>query len=193
LLRQSGGKIYASAIAAAGALAGLPAAAGQVNWAHQNGTLQSGGQLGVRTVNGAVYSATQNPGGAVAKANQSASTQPVTVQIQATGTQQQELRTFVRDGNGVFPVCPAGFTAVFQYTTNNCTASPVIFNAGGTRLSLGTGNNGGSQYYAFFADNNFSFGTYGQMQGQSQPSMSNTGLYCGSVTTGFVSAEICAK
>jgi hypothetical protein len=40
----------------------------------------------VRTASGTNYSASQNPGGAVVKSNQSAATQPATIVVQATGS-----------------------------------------------------------------------------------------------------------
>ena len=69
----------------AGLLA-LPAAAGPVNWAHQAGAVQGNGAVVVKSLSGSSYTGTGNPTGAVAKANQNASTQPPTVIIQATAT-----------------------------------------------------------------------------------------------------------
>jgi len=82
----------------------LPAAAGPVDWAHQNGSVQSNGAVTVKSLSGGSYGATGNPTGAVAKANQNAATQPPTVIIQATSsgvfsyTSDCYILTFV--GNG---------------------------------------------------------------------------------------------
>lgn len=68
-------------------VAGTPACvAASASWAHQAGSVSSNGAVTVRSLSGGTYSATQNPTGAVAKANQVAATQPPTVIIQATGS-----------------------------------------------------------------------------------------------------------
>ncbi len=76
------------ALAASIALAALPpaAVAGSASWAHQAGALQSNGAVTVKSLSGGSYAGTQNPTGAVAKANQNAATQPPTVIIQATSS-----------------------------------------------------------------------------------------------------------
>lgn len=55
--------------------------AGQVTWAHKNGTLTSNGQLTVKSVVSGSYTGSLNPTGVVVKTNQSAVTQPPTVII----------------------------------------------------------------------------------------------------------------
>ena len=67
-------------------LATAAAQAGNVNWAHQAGTLQSNGSVTVKSLSGGSYAGTQNPTGAVAKSNQNAATQSPTVIIQATSS-----------------------------------------------------------------------------------------------------------
>lgn len=78
---QSGGK--AKAAAAAGVLSCLLAspAAAQAVWAHQNGSVLSNGSVSIKSLSGGSYAGTSNPSGAVAKANQNASTQPPTVLV----------------------------------------------------------------------------------------------------------------
>ena len=78
----------------AGTLVGLllvaataPAGAGPTGWAHQAAGFQSDGAVTVKSLAGGTYAGTQNPTGAVAKANQNAATQAPTVIIQATGSQ----------------------------------------------------------------------------------------------------------
>lgn len=74
--------ILAALISSLTATAGNPALA--QTWAHQNGSLSSNGAVTIKSLSGGTYTGTQNPTGAVAKANQSAVTQPPTVIIQAT-------------------------------------------------------------------------------------------------------------
>ena len=62
------------------------AVAGSTSWAHQAGSLSSNGSVTVKSIAGGSYSATQNPSGAIAKANQVAATQPPTVIVQATAS-----------------------------------------------------------------------------------------------------------
>jgi hypothetical protein len=65
----------------------VPALSGaQVGWAHQAGGFQSNGAVTVKSLAGGSYAGTQNPTGAIAKASQSAVTQPPTVIIQATAS-----------------------------------------------------------------------------------------------------------
>ena len=79
---QSGRRV-AAAILAVVPLAG---SAGPVSWAHQDGSLSSNGAVTIKSLAGGSYSGTVNPMGAVAKANQSAVTQPPTVIVQATAS-----------------------------------------------------------------------------------------------------------
>jgi hypothetical protein len=65
-------------------LIAFPAAAGQVNWAHQSGSVQANGSVTVKSLSSGSFAATSNPEGAVVKANQNAATQPPTIVIQAT-------------------------------------------------------------------------------------------------------------
>ena len=74
----------------AGTLVGLllvaataPAGAGPTGWAHQAAGFQSDGAVTVKSLAGGSYAGTQNPTGAVSKANQNAATQAPTVIIQA--------------------------------------------------------------------------------------------------------------
>lgn len=55
--------------------------AGQVDWAHQNGSISSNGAVTVKSVTSGSYAGTTNPTGVVAKSNQTANTQPPTVII----------------------------------------------------------------------------------------------------------------
>lgn len=75
----------ASAAVAALLVAAVPAGA-QPAWAHQAPGFQSNGAIAVKSLAGGAYGGTENPAGAVAKANQSAVTQPPTVIIQATAS-----------------------------------------------------------------------------------------------------------
>jgi hypothetical protein len=59
-------------------------AAAQPAWAHQVPGFQSNGAITVKSLAGGFYGGTENPIGAVAKANQSAVTQPPTIIVQAT-------------------------------------------------------------------------------------------------------------
>jgi hypothetical protein len=82
---QSGVKHAFAAAAVAIAFAALPAAA-QPGWAHKGPDFNINGAITLQTRGGDSVTATQNPVGAVAKANQSAATQPPTVIIQATAS-----------------------------------------------------------------------------------------------------------
>jgi len=71
---------------AALALAWQATAAGAPQWTWEAGKQTNNGSITVNSASGSTtYNVIQNPTGAVAKANQSASTQPPTVIIQATG------------------------------------------------------------------------------------------------------------
>jgi hypothetical protein len=154
LPRQSGRKIRAAAIAAASTLACLPAAAGQVDWAHQNGRLQSNGAVSVRSVSGTNYTATQNPSGAVAKATQSAATQPATIVVQATSGGYAEIIPFLTTGTTNLPTCPSGYSRIFSATSASFGFTPSIFNAAGSRFSLAGFNipSNGNTFYGWLID-----------------------------------------
>lgn len=61
-----------------------PAGAGPTGWAHQVAGFQSNGAVTIKSLAGGSYAGTQNATGAVAKASQSAVTQPPTIIVQAT-------------------------------------------------------------------------------------------------------------
>ena len=171
------------------AVVALPAA-GQPSWAHQAAGFQSNGQVSIKSLSGGSYVGSQNPTGAIAKTNQSATTQPPTVIIQATSS-QQELRTFVRLGANVFPTCPIGFTAIFQYSGTDCSNTGIIYNAGGSNLVFGQANNGGSPSIGFGLTSGQPWNPGGSMTGgHSASAPMNSYLSCNS---GPFSAEICAK
>ena len=112
----------------------LPVAAGPVDWAHQNGSVQSNGGVTVKSLSGGSYSATGNPRGAVAKANQNAATQPPTVVIQATsGNAQFALTTNSYTGDlggkaGADAKCAAEYGGGWKFATAGqlVTAPPYI-------------------------------------------------------------------
>lgn len=169
--------------------AAVPAGA-QPAWAHQAPGFQSNGAISVKSLSGGAYGGTENPAGAIVRANQSAVTQPPTVIIQATSS-QQELRTFVRTGANIYPACPAGFTAVFQYSVADCSNTGIIFFAGGTNLIFGQSNNAGTPYVGFSLSGGVPWGGSGGIQGASLASApTNMTLQC---AAGPISAEICAK
>ena len=119
-----------SAAGLALAIAAVPAVAGSASWAHQAGSLSSNGAVTVKSLAGGSYAATQNPTGAVAKANQVASTQPPTVIIQATGSSNSEC--VPKTGNSATPpACDAGYSSVWSKSGTAC-ISPIL-NVGGTR------------------------------------------------------------
>ena len=155
----------------------LPAAAGPVDWAHQNGSVQSNGAVTVKSLSGGSYSATGNPTGAVAKANQNAIAQPPTVIIQATsGTAfNYQSDCFIMTIAGTGPWIGAGkmdaankFTGVIAMTGTYAAtgASNVI-------LSMLTGG----ATYSMSAQAGYQTGTSYQWCG------SNTA--CSGITTGF--------
>jgi len=130
----------------------LPAAAGPVDWAHQNGSVQSNGAVTVKSLSGGSYSATGNPSGAVAKANQNAATQPPTVIIQATSSANAEMVPLVVTGSSVIPSCPSGYTSVFSKSGTGTGAMPPVFNVAGSKFTFGYLYYQGSYYVGFTVD-----------------------------------------
>ena len=130
----------------------LVASAGPVSWAHQNGSLQSNGSITVKSLVGGSYSGTTNPTGAVAKANQSAVTQPPTVIIQATSSGYSETVPLVVTGTASIPSCPAGYTSLFSRSGVGYGVSNPVFNVSGSRFTFGVFSNGGSYYIGFGVD-----------------------------------------
>jgi len=123
------------------------AIAGPVDWAHQNGAIQSNGSVTVKTLSGGSYSAIGNPTGAVAKANQNAATQPPTVIIQATSNGYSETLPFLNNNTTTIPTCPTGYTRIFAWSGDTNTigstynspqggVSVIAANVGGSRWSL---------------------------------------------------------
>lgn len=152
--------ILGCAVALALALTKLAVAA-QPGWAHQASGFQSNGQVMVKSLSGASYSATQNPMGAVAKANQNAATQPPTVIIQATAASTRECRPKIRGSSGVnvtMPTCPVGYTSIFQesanLSANSCPSEGnETFNIAGTNWSFGLVRVENAQAVGFLNDN----------------------------------------
>jgi len=83
--RQSGRRAGALAGLLAIATTATPAAPGPA-WAHQVPGFQSNGAVTVKSLGGGSFAGKTNPTGALAKANQTAVTQPPTVVIQATSS-----------------------------------------------------------------------------------------------------------
>ena len=117
---QSGRNAGGIASLALAAVVAHPAAAAQPGWAHQAAGFQSNGQVTVKSLAGGSYSGTQNPTGAVAKANQSAATQPPTVIIQATTTGYPETLPLLVSNSQTPPSCPASYTRVWTMSGNGC-------------------------------------------------------------------------
>lgn len=115
-----------------------PGNAQAVSWAHQNGSLQSNGSITIKSQSGGSYGGQLNPAGAVAKANQSAVTQPPTVIIQATNSGYVETIPLLSVGTPA-PTCPTGYTALWSKVFPANTYS-YVFNIGGTRWSFGSFN-----------------------------------------------------
>ena len=131
-----------------------PVAAEPTGWAHQAAGFQSNGAVTVKSLAGSSYVGTQNPTGAVAKANQNAATQAPTVIIQATAAGYAETIPLMTLGT-IPPACPAGYHPSFQRTDTGCPGSDVsaVYNVSGTRWSLATLPSGsGSAMAAWFAD-----------------------------------------
>ena len=134
-----------------------PAArAGNASWAHQAGSLSSNGSVTVKSLTGGTYAATQNPTGAVAKANQTAATQPPTVIIQATASAYNETIPLVVTGTTTIPTCPTGYTMLFSRSGTGASSSAIpypVFNVAGTRYTFASWFNGGSTYVGFGTEN----------------------------------------
>lgn len=107
-----------------------------VSWAHQNGSLQSNGSITVKSQSGGAYAGQVNPAGAVAKANQSAVTQPPTVIIQATSGAYVESVPLLVAGSSL-PACPSGYTAAFTKTGTSNLPNAYV-NVAGSRWTLGS-------------------------------------------------------
>jgi hypothetical protein len=191
---QSGRKasVLAGLLAVAGA---APAMAGPVNWAHQATGFQSNGAVTVKSLAGGSYAGTQNPAGAVAKANQNAATQPPTVIIQATSAGYAEAIPLLIAGS-VPPSCPASYTRVFTMIATGCPnyqqANPV-FNVAGSRWSLITIPNpsgGGYASAAWVADQapSYNYNSTPTMVGAAGASCQN-----GYSTYAAWSASLCTK
>jgi hypothetical protein len=117
---QSGVKRAFAAAAVVGfAFAALPAAA-QPGWAHKGPDFNINGAITLQTRGGDSVAATQNPVGAVAKANQSAATQPPTVIIQATSAAYPETLPILISNSQTPPSCPASYTRVWTMSGNGC-------------------------------------------------------------------------
>lgn len=137
------------------------AMAGQTGWAHQVGGMQSNGQVIVKSLSGASYSATQNPVGAVVKANQNAATQPPTVIIQATAAATRECQPKIKGSsalNVTMPACPAGYSSIFQESTalsvNSCPLEVnQTYNIASTNWSFGLVSVANAQAVGFMNDN----------------------------------------
>jgi len=173
----------------------LPAVAGPVDWAHQNGSVQSNGAVTVKSLSGGSYSATGNPSGAVAKANQNAATQPPTVVIQATSAGYSEAIPLLV-ASATPPSCPASYTRVFTMTATGCPnyqqANPV-FNIAGSRWSLVTipSPSGGGYGYAGFVGDSMPSYNYNS----SPITVAGPSAYCstGYSTYATWSASLCTK
>lgn len=140
-------------------LALAPSAGAQPAWAHQSVAFQNNGAISVKSLSGGAYHGTENPTGALARANQSAVTQPPTVIIQATGaTYIQAIPQFGGFGSSTIPSCPSGYAQVFGMSSSGPLPAPIL-NVGGTRFSLGNHSSGGS--VVWYADSAPTSGTSG--------------------------------
>ena len=148
----------------AAALAGLvliavsaPVVAGPTGWAHQAAGFQSNGAVTVKSLAGGAYGGTQNPTGAVVKANQNAATQAPTVIIQATSSSYAEAFPMVVVGTSTVPTCPSGYNSVWSASATNVYAQTSfgnpIYNVGGTRFTFGAYYESGNWYVGYFSDN----------------------------------------
>lgn len=154
------------------------ALAGQTGWAHQDAAFSSNGAVTIKGLAGGAYVGTQNPAGAVAKANQSAVTQAPTVIIQATATSGNVEAIPLLSGSATPPSCPAGYTATVTRSGAGCPVS--IWNVGGTRFSLIY--NGGSM--VSFGTENFPVSSSGGNWPATTPA---------AVCTGSWSAVLCTR
>lgn len=130
-------------IALLATLCAVPAFAGPgPAWAWDASKITNNGSVQIQSTNGSsTYNVVQNPTGAVAKANQSALTQPPTVIIQATSGGYAEAKPLLDNTSNVPPSCPAGYTRVFTANGLGCPSS--TFNVAGTRFSLYVYGDGG--------------------------------------------------
>lgn len=148
---QSGRSIGALACLLVIAASSSSAASGPTGWAHKAAGFQSNGAVIVKSLAGGSYAGTQNPTGAVAKANQIASTQPPTVIIQATANSYVQAVPLMMAYTLTPPTCPTGYTSVFTITSSTFTGSP-IFNIAGTRFAFAYYFYGSTNFYGFLMD-----------------------------------------
>jgi len=78
------------ALVTATSMSSVSMAAG-VDWAHQNGSLQSNGSITVKTISGGSYVSTRNPSGANVKTNQNAATQPATIKMEVSAVNRWSM------------------------------------------------------------------------------------------------------
>jgi hypothetical protein len=161
--------------------------AAQVGWAQQAAGFTSNGAIEVKSLSGGIFTSTVNPNGAVAKANQSAVTQPPTVVIQATSGSYSEIVPLGSSNTLVIPACPTGYHSI--WSLNGSGPYPISYtNIAGTRFSFGPTTNNGSTYVSFFLDN-MPTGT-GGITGFIAPSMF---AQAGSRTLFNWAANLCSK
>jgi len=132
-----------------------PAGAGPTGWAHQAAGFQSNGAVTVKSLSGGSHAGTQNPSGAVAKANQNAVTQAPTVIIQATSGGYPQALPLLVSGTSSVPPCPTGYSSVWTISSStypSCTV-PATYNVAGTRFSFGFISGGGGYPVGWFTDN----------------------------------------
>ena len=163
---QSGRRVATTILAAVP----LVASAGPVSWAHQNGSLQSNGAITVKSLSGGSYAGTSNPAGAVAKANQSAVTQPPTVIIQATSSSNVQMTPLV-SSSATIPTCPTGYHSVWSASSISYPSCniPTAYNIAGSRFSFG--GYGSPGYSVGFSIDSVPFGV---SNGSGTPSNTNT-------------------
>jgi len=112
----------------------------------------------VKSLAGGSYAGTQNPTGAVAKANQNAATQAPTVIIQATSAANSQMIPLLGI-TSTPPSCPVGYHSVWSAssTSSGCTFPPV-FNIAGSRFSFTVmQNSGAATAIGFLLDGNPAF------------------------------------
>ncbi len=130
-----------------------PTGNGAPSWIWEDGKQPTNTPITLKAVSGpATYNATENPTGAVAKANQNAVTQPPVIIIQATGSGpvfsykddcyilkvSTTTAFFIAAGKLDTAANPDLFTGMMGGTNNNTYNNPVTF-AGGQVLSALTG------------------------------------------------------
>ena len=139
------------------------AVAGNASWAHQEGMVASNGAVTVKSLSGGSTAGTQNPTGAVAKANQTAATQPPTVIIQATGSAVPQCVTKLVSGTTrpAVPACGSGYTQVWSdqsastsggWYIDTCSTSSgneAVYNINGSNLSFIRISNSSVDYRGF--------------------------------------------